>query len=102
MNKAHGERRPAAEFVASPPSGLVTDAGEELLEAGDRAASKAGDPDRHHLINRSGADATVLEMGASDFPREARDYPDIDMIARPAEDHYRRRDGTAYAKVERG
>jgi len=80
---------------------LVTDAGEEPLKAGDCAAFKAGDPDGHHLINRSGRDAVVLEVGNSDYARDACDYPDIDMIARPAEDHYRRRDGTAYAKVER-
>ncbi len=80
---------------------LITDAGEEILRAGDCAAFKAGDPDGHHLINRSGRDATVLEVGNSDPARDACDYPDIDMIARPGEDHYRRRDGTAYAKAER-
>src|SRR5215475_5278444 len=31
---------------------LVTDAGEEILRAGDCAAFKAGDPDGHHLINK--------------------------------------------------
>src|SRR5271156_1352358 len=45
---------------------LVTDSGEETLRAGDTAAFKAGDPDGHHLINRSGADAVVLEIGTSD------------------------------------
>ena len=80
---------------------LVTDAGEEVLRAGDCAAFKAGDPDGHHLINRSGSDAVVLEVGNSDFARDACDYPDIDMIARPGEEHYRRRDGTPYPKVER-
>ena len=80
---------------------LVTDAGEETLGPGDCAAFKAGDPDGHHLINRSDRDAVVLEVGNSDFACDACDYPDIDMIARPGEDHYRRRDGTPYPKAER-
>ena len=32
---------------------LVTDAGEEILKAGDCAGFKAGDKDGHHLQNRS-------------------------------------------------
>ena len=79
---------------------LVTDAGEEVLRAGDCAAFKAGDPDGHHLINRSRADAVVLEVGGRDTARDACDYPDIDMIARPGEDFYRHRDGAAYPKAE--
>ncbi len=78
---------------------LVTDAGEEILREGDCAAFKAGDPDGHYLVNRSGADAIVLEVGGRDVARDACDYPDIDMIARPGEDFYRHRDGTAYAKM---
>ena len=41
----------------------------------------------------------VLEVGGRDMARDACDYPDIDMIARPGEDFYRRRDGTAYGDV---
>ncbi len=77
---------------------LVTDAGEEVLRAGDCAAFKAGDRDGHHLINRSDAEAVVLEVGGRDMARDACDYPDIDMIARPGEDFYRRRDGAPYPK----
>ena len=39
---------------------LVTDAGEELLKAGDCAGFKAGHPDGHHLLNRSGRNAVLL------------------------------------------
>lgn len=88
-------------WVVSGEVVLVTDAGEEVLRPGDCAAFKAGDPDGHHLINRSGADATVLEVGNNDLGRDGCVYPDADMISRPGEDHYRKRDGTAYAKVER-
>jgi len=80
---------------------LVTDQGEEILSAGDCAAFKAGDPDGHHLINRSGRDALVLEVGNDDPRRDRCVYPDCDMVAEPGEDHYRRRDGTAYPPVER-
>jgi uncharacterized cupin superfamily protein len=42
---------------------LVTDAGEEVLGAGDCAGFKAGERDGHHLQNRSHAEAVVLEIG---------------------------------------
>ncbi len=74
---------------------LVTDRGEELLRPGDCAAFKAGDPDGHHLVNRGGRDAKVLEVGNA----EAHDvcvYPDIDMIAGPGDAGYRHRDGSPY------
>jgi uncharacterized cupin superfamily protein len=72
---------------------LVTDAGEELLRAGDCAAFRRGDPDGHHLVNKTDRPAKVLEIGNSD-PRDRCTYPDIDMIAEgPA---YTHRDGTPY------
>lgn len=72
---------------------LITDAGEETLRAGDCAAFKCGDPDGHHLVNKSGRPARVLEIGASS--REDRcTYPDIDMICEGP--GYRHRDGTPY------
>src|SRR5438270_13191025 len=60
---------------------LVTDAGEEVLRAGDCAGFKAGVPDGHHLQNRSGAEAVVLEVGTRDWQADRCDYPDIDMQA---------------------
>ena len=73
---------------------LVTDAGEEVLRPGDCAGFKAGVPDGHHLQNRSGADAVVLEVGTRDWKDDVCDYPDIDMKADA--DGYLRRDGTRY------
>jgi uncharacterized cupin superfamily protein len=72
---------------------LVTDAGEEILRAGDCAAFRSGDPDGHHLVNKSGRPAKVLEIGTTE-PQDRCTYPDIDMIA----DHrgYTHRDGTPY------
>src|ERR1700733_8206057 len=72
---------------------LITDAGEEILRAGDCAAFKRGDPDGHHLVNKSGRPASVLEIGNSD-PQDCCTYPDIDMIAGVA--GYTHRDGTPY------
>jgi len=75
---------------------LVTDAGEARLGPGDCAAFKAGDPDGHHLINRSDRDAVVLEVGNSDPARDRCDYPDIDMVAEPQVEGYLHRDGSPY------
>jgi uncharacterized cupin superfamily protein len=73
---------------------LVTDAGEEVLRAGDSAGFKSGAADGHHLQNRSDRPALVLEVG-SDDPRDEADYPDLDMRAVPGAG-YVRRDGTPY------
>lgn len=75
---------------------LIDEAGEMVLRPGDCAAFKAGDPNGHHLINRSNAPAKVLEIGTRDPERDSCDYPDIDMVARAGEDIYRRRDGAPY------
>jgi uncharacterized cupin superfamily protein len=75
---------------------LITDAGEQRLGPGDCAAFKAGDPDGHHLVNRSGKDALVLEIGNSVPALDRCDYPDIDMVAEPGDKGYRHRDGTPY------
>jgi uncharacterized cupin superfamily protein len=72
---------------------LVTDAGEEVLRAGDCAAFRRGDPDGHHLVNKSTRPATVLEIGNS-HPQDRCTCPDIDMIAEAR--GYIHRDGTPY------
>jgi len=74
---------------------LVTNSGEEILRAGDCAAFKAGDPDGHHLINKSNRPARVLEIGTADA-RDRCVYPDIDMVAGPGAAGYSHRDGTPY------
>jgi len=72
---------------------LVTDTGEETLRAGDCAAFKRGDPDGHHLVNRSGRPARVLEIGTA-IAQDRCTYPDIDMVA--DDTGYKHRDGTPY------
>ncbi|MDP1631847.1 MAG: cupin domain-containing protein [Caulobacter sp.] len=76
---------------------LVEDGGETVLRAGDCAAWKAGEANGHHLQNRSGADAVLLQVGnPTNMATEAVVYPDIDLIIRPGGEGYRHRDGTLY------
>jgi uncharacterized cupin superfamily protein len=73
---------------------LVTEGCEEILRAGDCAAFLPGDPDGHHLQNRSGALARILEIGSADMRNDETCYPDIDL--RAAASGYFRKDGTRY------
>ena len=86
-------------FVVSGEVVLVTDAGEEVLRAGDAAGFKANDGDGHHLQNRSGQDAQVLEIGTRAADSMGY-YSDIDMIVKPGLG-YAHRDGTPYPKADR-
>jgi uncharacterized cupin superfamily protein len=80
---------------------LAEDGGETILRPGDAAGWKAGVPDGHRLINRSGRDAVFLEIGTR-APREVATYPDIDMRAERDDKgtRYVHKDGTPYP--ERG
>lgn len=80
-------------FVVSGEVTLITDEGEQVLKAGDCAGFKAGDPNGHHLVNRSDAVAVVLEVG-TDHDEDVCDYPDLDMKA--TAEGYVHRDGTPY------
>jgi uncharacterized cupin superfamily protein len=48
------------------------------LEAGNGRGFPAGEANGHHLVNRSGAPATYLEIGTRS-PDEDATYSDIDM-----------------------
>lgn len=80
-------------YVVSGEVVLVTDAGETVLRAGDCAGFPHGVANGHHLQNRSDSEAVVLEVGTHD-PRDAAEYPDIDLRYTP--DGYVHRDGTPY------
>jgi uncharacterized cupin superfamily protein len=74
---------------------LVTDAGEQVMRAGDCAAFPANTPNGHQLVNRSDTVAVCLEIGS----RNAGDrvvYPDIDLVFEPKIDGYAHKDGTPY------
>ncbi len=66
-------------FVIEGAIFLVTDSGEEMLQAGACAGFKAGTPQGHHLQNRSNRDALILEVGTRRPDEDAVFYPDIDL-----------------------
>jgi len=73
---------------------LVTEGGEEVLRAGDCAAFPPGDPDAHHLQNRSGAPARILEIGSANMAGDVAYYPDVDLESSAS--GYFHKDGTPY------
>lgn len=77
---------------------LVSDEGEEVLRAGECAGFKAGEPNGHHLQNRSGAEAVILEIGARNPEHDAVHYPDIDLAMRAGSREFLHRDGTPYRR----
>ena len=85
-------------FVVSGEVVLVTDAGEEVLRAGDCAGFKAGDENGHHLQNRTQQEVVVLEVGTRAPHSDDVFYPGIDLLLpkgspRPGFAHS---DGTPY------
>jgi len=83
-------------YVVAGEVVLVSDAGEEILRPGDCAAFPKNDGNGHHLINRSGADALLLEIGTRTPGGDRAAYPDIDLLLDP-EKGWTHRDGTAYS-----
>ncbi len=78
---------------------LVTDAGEQVMRAGDCAGFPAGVKDGHHLQNRSAAPARFLIVGGRD-DRDSGEYPDIDLQFLPGRysgsgGGFRRKDGSS-------
>lgn len=78
---------------------LVTDAGEQVLRAGDCAAFEAGVRDGHCAQNRSAAPARLLAM-SNRSDEDHGEYPDLDLIATAGRysgrGRYLHRDGTPY------
>jgi uncharacterized cupin superfamily protein len=83
-------------YVLSGEMVLITDAGEEAMGPGDCAGFRAGDPDGHHLVNRSSQPAVILEIGTRTPDIDTTTYPDIDLMAPAGEDGYFHKDGTPY------
>src|SRR5260370_26336252 len=75
------ERQDEFVYVLEGEVTLVTDEGETVLTAGMIAGFCAGEPDGHHLVNRSNSLARVLEMGTR-TPEQTAHYPDIGMTYR--------------------
>jgi len=90
-------------YVLAGEVTLVTDAGAEVLRAGDAAGFRAGDPDGHTLQNRSAADVLVLEVGTRAIAEDVTTYPGIDLMA-PAggvPTTFTHQDGTPYPNIPR-
>ena len=85
-------------FIIDGEVVLVTDTGEELLRSGDCAGFKAGVKDGHHLQNRSGREAILLEVGSRRVAEDECGYPDIDLRSLKNDEGYAHRDGTLYPK----
>ena len=80
---------------------LITGTGEEVLGTGECAGFAAGDSDAHHLQNRSGREAVLLEIGARRPEQDAVAYPDIDLALRAGSRGFLHRDGTPYPRRPR-
>lgn len=63
---------------------LVTNSGEQTLNAGEAAGFPAGVADGHHLINHSNAIAVYLEVGDR-TQEDCVTYPDDDLVAKKTE-----------------
>lgn len=77
---------------------LISDAGEQRLQAGMCVGFAAGSGDGHQLVNRSDAPARYLEISSRD-PADGAHYPDVDLVyAKDAEGRlcYTRKDGSAW------
>jgi uncharacterized cupin superfamily protein len=76
---------------------LVTDAGEQVLSPGDVAGFPAGRSDGHHLINKSDAAVTLIEIGGRHRDDDTY-YSDIDMqiLGRDENSLFTRRNGEPY------
>jgi uncharacterized cupin superfamily protein len=76
---------------------LVNQDGETVLKAGDCACFPAGEPNGHHLQNRSDADAIILEVGSRrPGPDFGVTYTDVDLAIPDGGGGYHHKDGTPW------
>jgi uncharacterized cupin superfamily protein len=69
-------------YVLEGEGVLVTDAGEEMLTAGDCAGFPAGERDGHHFQNRSDHELVLLVVGARN-DADWGEFSDVDMKVLP-------------------
>jgi len=77
---------------------LLTNDGEEWLSPGMCAGFPAGTGNAHHLVNRTGDDVVLLEIGDR-TPGDEATYPDDDIRAELVRENvyrFTRKDGTPY------
>jgi uncharacterized cupin superfamily protein len=76
---------------------LIDDHGETTLNLGDCAAFPAGDPNGHHIVNKTDAEARFVVVGTR-TPTEICRYSDMDMMVTDTETSstFTRKDGSPY------
>jgi uncharacterized cupin superfamily protein len=65
-------------YVLEGEPTLITDEGEQILNAGDCAGFPAGAPNGHRFVNRTERVARFVEIGSRD-DRDEVNYPDDDL-----------------------
>jgi uncharacterized cupin superfamily protein len=83
-------------YVLEGEGVLVTDEGEQPMRAGDCAGFPAGDPNGHHIQNRSEADLVLLEVGSRRLAEDSVTYVDIDVLLPKRGGVFTHKDGTPY------
>ena len=91
------EREDEFVYVLAGDVVLIDDEGEHPLSAGMCVGFKAGVPNGHRLVNRSGEPAMLLEIGTR-MEEDRAHYPEADMAAVKVDGKFRitHKDGTAY------
>jgi len=85
-------------FILEGEVVLIDDNGETVLRPGDAAGFKADDPNGHHLVNKSGRDAVLLEIGTRS-KHERAEYSDVDLLVIRDDEgmRYTRKNGEPYS-----
>jgi uncharacterized cupin superfamily protein len=86
-------------FVVEGVATLVEDGGETELRAGEAAGFKAGAPNAHRLVNRSGSDVVYLEVGKRGTSDRVH-FADEDLVGvlHGGRVRYESRDGKPYER----
>jgi uncharacterized cupin superfamily protein len=84
-------------MVLSGSCTLVEDAGPVVMQPGDCAAFPAGNPDGHHFINHTDAEARFLVVGTK-AATETATYSDVDLMVQQSGGTFRftYKDGTDF------
>lgn len=85
-------------YILSGYPTLITNAGEMTLRPGMCMGFRGGDPDGHHLVNRSVDEVVYLEIGDRQ-PGDSGSYPDDDLQAVKGTDgqwQFLHKDGVPY------
>jgi uncharacterized cupin superfamily protein len=70
-------------YILEGEATLITDAGEEVLRAGDCIGFKADVADGHCLVNRGNNPVRYIEIGSRRMDIDRVTYPDADLAAGP-------------------